>query len=317
MDEASSRYVDKIVMEKILNEKLEKVHHYPSVSVDELKCELLDDILTIKKTDFPLELLTSNDTTFLSPIKSGYSENDIVPVKSFASKEKSIATILFLHGLFEDNREIYKFLINGMNKAGFDVKLLALPFHYERKPENSLFSGEYFWSADIVRTRNAFRQAVCEMYQIYTWFENNSNKPVFITGFSMGGAVSLMLTTIYKEILGLQIINPAAAFTDIVWDSPLCRTIREDYITAGYTIEDVQKVFAIFEPVGAKKSDIDRKRINLIYGLYDQVTDLQQYNKLIEKWRLTNVIQYKSGHLNILRVPRLADDITGFFKTLM
>jgi esterase/lipase len=204
-----------------------------------------------------------------------------------------------------------------LNNAGFDVKLLTLPFHYERKPESSLFSGEYFWSADIVCTRNAFRQAVCEMYQIYTWFVKNSDKPIFITGFSMGGAVSLMLTIIYNEIRGLQIINPAAAFSDIVWDSPLCRTIRDDYIKAGYSIEDIQRAFTIFEPVGAKKIDIDRQRINLIYGLYDQVTDLQQYNKLIEKWGLKKVAQFNSGHLNILRVPRLADDITAFFKNLM
>jgi hypothetical protein len=59
-----------------------------------------------------------------------------------------------------------------------------------------------------------------------------------------------------------------------------------------------------------------REKILLIYGLYDQITRPAQYEALIAVRHLSNVIKYKAGHLNTLRVPRFAVDVAHFFDRI-
>jgi pimeloyl-ACP methyl ester carboxylesterase len=313
MDEASSRFVDTLSIERLLTEKLEKVHHFPKIRFDEIEGNLFSDFASISCN---AEISTNDQTgvmQFVSPVCCDYPQNRFVPVIS-CDVNNARATIILVHGLFEENRNIYSFLIKGLNYAGYNVKMLTLPFHYERTPNDSLFSGEFFWSADILRTRKAFKQAVYEQYQLYTWLTLTLDHPVFIASFSMGAGVSLMLATLFPDIKGLFVINPASALSNIVWDSPLCRTIKEDYFQAGYTIENLKKMYALFEPISADKIVTDSENICMVYAQYDMVTEQKQYLRLIEKWKLKNILSYKAGHLNTLRVPRLADDIASFFN---
>lgn len=316
MDEASSRFVDQIVLEKIVNEKLARVHHYPTVSLSALDSDIFSDFSTIERIADVRQGKHRNYLEIKSPLEDGYRENQFAPVITYNARDPH-ATILFMHGLFEDNRDIYKFLINGLNKSGYSVNLMTLPFHYERMPEGSLFSGEYFWSADIIRTRRAFKQAVYEMYQFYNWLKLNLDHPVYIAGFSMGACIALMLASIYHEFDGLFAINPAVSLTSNVWDSPLCKTIKEDYLTAGYSFEEIKGIYSRFEPVSVTLAQMEIRKISIAYALYDVVTEKHLYESLVKKWNLKNVIQYKAGHLNTLRVPRLADDMIHFFGSLV
>jgi pimeloyl-ACP methyl ester carboxylesterase len=316
MDEASSRFVDQLSMERLLVEKLEKVHHFPKVPFCELEADLFNDFSSIGCN---AEISTNYQNGLMqlsSPIFCDYMQNRFVPVISY-DVNNARATIILVHGLFEENRDIYSFLIKGLNCAGYNIKMLTLPFHYERKPKDSLFSGEYFWSADIDRTRKAFKQAVYELYQLYTWFTRTLDHPAFVASFSMGAGVSLMLAALFPDIKGLFIINPASALSDIVWDSPLCRTIKEDYFQAGYTIDNLKTLYALFEPISAEKIVTAPENICMVYAQYDMVTEQRHYLQLIEKWKLKNIFSYKAGHLNTLRVPRLADDVASFFDARM
>ncbi len=225
-------------------------------------------------------------------------------------------TILFVHGLFDDNRDMYGFLFSGILKAGYSVRLMTLPFHHERTPACSRFSGEYFWSADVRRTRQALKQAVYELYQCYNWLQKATDSSVFLAGFSMGATVALTLASLCSQPRGLFAINPAGALSDVVWDSPLCRTIKEDYIAAGYRREEIASVFAAFEPVPRPGRRMSPNRVCLAYALYDEVTRQEQYDAMARTWNPRQKLQYKAGHLNTLRLPRLAEDMTRFFDSL-
>jgi pimeloyl-ACP methyl ester carboxylesterase len=314
MDEGSSRFVDRLVMGKLLAEKLEKVHHQPAES-DRTPAPLFDDFV-----DFPPvgEMLPQSDTRWLfmrSPVPCVHPENRVVPV-TLHHAPKSCGTILFAHGLFEDNRDIHQFLIGGLNRRGYSVKLLTLPFHYERVPAESRFSGEYFWSANTRRSLQAVKQAVYELYQLYNWSIQQDASPVFVLGFSMGARIALLLSTLFPGIAGLFVVNPAAALPDIVWDSPLCRTVKEDYLAAGYDRRQLRRAYACLEPELGRSPSMDPNRVCLAYALYDEITDQAHYHRLAHDWGLKHVLEYKSGHLNTLRVPRLAEDIAQFFRRL-
>ena len=284
MDEASSRFVDRIAVEKLVTEKLSRVRHRP-------------------------EQLGRGPAALPRPAPDG------VQLHSFPA-ESPRGTVLFAHGLYESAREMYGFLFSGLRRLGYSVELYTLPYHYERKPAESLFSGEYFFSADLARTRLAFLQAVEELRACLRRLRRERGHPVYLAGFSMGGAITLLLAASLPALEGACVINPPANFPELVWRSPLCSTIRADLERAGADRSDVAAWFRDIDPLHVRGGAANRERVLLVQALYDLVTAQEQYEELARAWGFRHRTVYPAGHLNTLRVPRLADDIARFFDGL-
>lgn len=315
MDEASSKFVDQLVQGKLLDEKLRRVHHFPEGGLAIDRMDLFHDFAAHRARPLPGATETPDGYRFESPVPSGHPENDVGEVVVHRCPAPR-ACLVFQHGLFEDNRAIYDFLFKGLRDKGFEIHLSTLPYHYHRKPAASLFGGEYFWSAHYQRTRAAFRQAVYELDLVQRLAKHRTGLPTYVAGFSMGGCVALLLASLRSDLPGVAAINPATTLSGIVWDSPLCSTIKADYQAAGVSVEDLKTAFASFEPQGTSSIALPLDRLLLVYALYDQVTSLGQYQALVSGWGLPHAIELKAGHLNTLRVPRLAHDLARFFDTL-
>lgn len=285
MDEASSRFVDRIAVEKLLNEKLARVSHRP-------------DLLEVPNVVVPRPA---------SP--------DAVRLISHPA-EHPRGTVLFSHGLYESGREMYGFLFSGLRRLGYSVELYTLPYHYERTPAESLFSGEYFFSANLLRTRLAFLQAVEELRGCLRGLRRERGHPVYLAGFSMGGAITLLLAAGLQALDGACVINPPANFPELIWRSPLCSTIRADLERAGADRGDVAPWFRDIDPLHVRGEPASRDRVLMVQALYDLVTAQDQYEELAQAWQFRHRAVYPAGHLNTLRVPRLADDIARFFDGL-
>lgn len=307
MDENSSKYVDQLVMGKIIAEKLTKVSHRPEGT----RASFCEPLYSGFGAIAPRALFRSKHTTrwvLESPCGSADEENSTVPVYIAPAPVQKQAVIL-VHGLFEENREMYQFLIGNLNRLGVTVYQTTLPYHYERKPAGSTFSGEYFWSANINRCRRAFEQAVYELYQLHGSLQDLTKSPVPIVAFSMGAGVALSLLSLTEDIGQLFILNPVCSLSAVVWDSPLCRTIKRDLEQCGFSNEDIVASYASFEPVSLLKRHAAASRVAIGYGIYDQITQPYQYQQLIDTCKIKKVQVYKSGHLNLLRVPKVATDI--------
>lgn len=313
MDEASSRFVDQLALDKLVNEKLARVRHRPPSNLE----ELLDVPFSGFRQSPPIRVVCEgcdrNVTIIQSAVDCVYSENRRFRLVVYSAK-KPKGIILLIHGLFEDNRSIYKFMIDELVRLGYSVYLTTLPFHYERRPQVSQFSGEFFFSADLGRTKRAFRQSTLEVQQCHAWLERKHELPIYLLGYSMGGAVALAVAGLTNIFNGICLINPAAKLSEVVWTSPLCRTIKDDLLVAGLNETVVNQVLATFDPCLIDGGSLHREKILMMYGLFDQVTSPRQYEALAVSLALPNVVKYKAGHLNVLRVPRLADDVATFFE---
>jgi pimeloyl-ACP methyl ester carboxylesterase len=282
MDEASSRFVDRLAMDKLLQEKLGRVHHRQPSPVPEATppvCETQG-------------------------------------LRSFPAAEPR-ATVLFVHGLFEEQSEIYRFLFSGLNRLGYSVELFLLPYHYERKPADSLFSGEFFFSANLYRTRQAFLQASLEIGESYRRLARASQRPIFLAGFSMGATIALQAALRLQGVPAVCLINPPAGLADLIWTSPLCQTIRADIEADNLDHAAVAAYFRDIDPLFVDVGAIDRERVLMIQALFDLVTRQEQYEALAEVWRFPHRQKYHAGHLNTLRVPRMAEDMARFFDSHM
>lgn len=317
MNEQSSRYVDNIAINKIIETKLSKVSHSPKDSRFKLiEGNPFEDLERININALELRYIEEDDQekfTFKSFIHTSNNENDTVSVIVY-NAQNAVGNVVFVHGLYEDNLSIYQFLIKMLNNLGLNVYLMMLPYHYDRKPEKSVFSGEYFWSADIARSQWSLKQAVYDLYATYRIVCDKSNLPSCITGFSMGGCVSMILASVCKDIDNLFIINSVSILSKLTWESKLLVNIKNELCNCGYCFEDVKNALINFEPLTRQNSYLREKNVSLAYGLYDQIVLQEDYEYLINNMDFKNIIKCSAGHLNILRVPKLANDILNIFS---
>ncbi len=312
MNEASSKYVDRIATEKLINEKLSLVHHTPKGMHEDADASF-DDFSDLVVQDLPADQAVLEQKEMLvipSWVHTGYVENDMIRCHRYPC-EKPAGELIFLHGLYEDNLEIYNFFFHLLNEGGYSVTLMQLPYHYERKPAVSSFSGEYFWSADLGRSALAYKQAVYDAYRLYRMIQTITGKRACLVGFSMGGGIGLTLASLYP-LAGLFVINPVCNISKLTWNSSLFSPIRHDLETYGIHFEALKERYQPYEPLGAPKITTNQERISLAISLYDQINDLENYELLARSWKIPTVHPYKAGHLNILRVPRLAEDVIAF-----
>lgn len=300
MDRASSIFLDKFAVDKLLSDKLEQVSHKPG---SKYRSPLFDELI---KTEINID-----DFDFSDKKIAFKSENDQCIVDTYNADDVK-GVIIFVHGLYEDNKDIYKFLFSMLNKAGYTVYLLNLPHHYDRKETLSLFSGEYFWSADFERTRKAFRQAVFDLYKLYLYLGIRNGANPDICGFSMGAAVVFNLASRVKLDCGITLLNPVTNLSEQSWKSDLWRTIKRDFIRGGYNIEDIAECFSEMCPSGFESTKTSEDNFYFLNGEYDQIVKLERTYEFFLKWSSFRRDILKCGHLNMLRVPKLANIIDKF-----
>jgi pimeloyl-ACP methyl ester carboxylesterase len=73
-----------------------------------------------------------------------------------------------------------------------DVALVQLPFHGRRNARGQLFGGEYFWSADLVRSLEAVRQSVYDVRAAMAYFRALGYEEVGVAGISLGGSIAML-----------------------------------------------------------------------------------------------------------------------------
>lgn len=77
----------------------------------------------------------------------------------------------------DSNERVKKIFHNHMTTLKWNMYYFTLPYHFERKPDQSLFSGEYMVSANIERTVQATRQAVADLRALIKWIKANKMVP--------------------------------------------------------------------------------------------------------------------------------------------
>lgn len=320
MNESSSKFVDQFALDKLLKEKLSKVNHSPKDSLfsdvqtsfdDFEKAKFDPETLTVNRDDLSHQLIKMP-----SPSKGPYPENNSIYLHFYPS-EKAQGNILLVHGLFDDNLINYHFLIQLLKETGFNVLILILPYHYERKPGASLFSGEFFWSADLRRSQQAFKQAILDLKISVDLAAYLTPLPTMIAGFSMGGCIALRYFSLGSPVAGLFLINPVTRLSRLIWESPLLRTVQKDLETAGFDPDRAQPYFQILDPLKNINLHLPTDRIAIGYSVYDQVIQDWSYQQFIAGFKIENIFTYHAGHLNVLRVPKLPTDITRFFHSIV
>jgi len=134
--------------------------------------------------------------------------------------------LVYVHGWLEPGPRIEEALLlpRLYDELGVDVLHIQLPFHGSRNPKSALFHGEFFWSADLVRTVEAIRQSIIDVRTLVAWLRMTQGyEQIGITGVSLGGALTMALACVapapdyIMPIIGHLKLGEAVEEAPILW----------------------------------------------------------------------------------------------------
>jgi hypothetical protein len=103
--------------------------------------------------------------------------------------------LVYVHGWLEPGswvEEAFMFPRWG-RELGVDLLHISLPFHGKRNPRGALFSGEWFWTADIVRSVESIAQTIWDTRSLVSFLRREGYESVGVTGISLGGSIVMLL----------------------------------------------------------------------------------------------------------------------------
>ena len=230
------------------------------------------------------------------------------------SDGKRRPTMVFLHSWmatmswFEDVALLPMFA----RRMDVDVLSMHLPYHGRRKPKLSAFHGEYFWTADLVRTFEAMRQSVHDARSLIAWIKQNDPGPVGVMGVSLGGMVALALASFEPS---LEFAIPIAAHLDlagVLEDAALLRPVRKELEEHGWQPSDV-KAYTRSLGLHEVMPCIPKDRILFVVGKYDRILRTDRTEALWERWGNPAIHWFPAGHLGILTHIRGVLDVSKQF----
>jgi dienelactone hydrolase len=133
--------------------------------------------------------------------------------------------LVYVHGWLEPGPWIEEAVLlpRLYDALGVDVLHVQLPFHGSRNPKSALFHGEFFMSADLVRSFEAVRQSCIDARTLVTWLRSQGYTEVGVTGISLGGSITMVLACVdptpdyVVPIVGHLKLGEAVEDAPILW----------------------------------------------------------------------------------------------------
>lgn len=210
-------------------------------------------------------------------------------------------TLIFLHSWMQtlSRAEDVVLLPRFARALDVDVMSLHLPYHGRRKPREAAFHGEYFWTADLVRTFEALRQSVHDARAMVGWLQRAAPGPVGVLGVSLGGMVALALAC-YEPRLAFAV--PVAAHLDLAGalkDAGLLTPMRLALARHGWGPADVE-AYARSLGLDSIMPCLPPERILFVMGRYDRILATERSERLWERWGRPPAYRFEGGHMGIL-----------------
>ena len=192
------------------------------------------------------------------------------------------------------------FVVGYWLARGFDVALFQLPFHGARAPQapggQRGRSGALFPSANLVRTNEAFGQAIFDLRALRAHLVRRGAPVVGAIGMSLGGYTTALWATVDPGLGFAVAMIPAVSMSDLMWrhgeDSP----VRRRAAMAGVSEDLIADVFAVHAPT-TRPPLVARERLMIVAGRGDRITPPDQAERLWRHWGECAIHWFPGGHL--------------------
>ncbi|WP_010243725.1 alpha/beta fold hydrolase [Acetivibrio cellulolyticus] len=230
----------------------------------------------------------------------------------YATKNtKKPVNIIMIHGWRSKLNKLDNIFKEGIMQEGFNAYSYVLPYHLERAPQESAYNGEYFLTANTIRTLNAFKQAVSDIRALIRYIKDIKKETVYIIGLSLGGLVSNLVCE-HEDVDALASLFYANDLAYTIFHATSGKYIKRDFVNNKFYEEQLSDCWKIINP-SLSKPIIDKNKILLVSGRYDEYVLPPDTNKLWEAWGRPQRYVYDCGHSGIVLLKKKIRDNTMKF----
>ena len=268
-------------------------HYEASYGVDKANLARLVEAMLKESDKFfvpegkcPAYQLTERmELSFETPMPTPYEVNNTVHAKYYPSHKKGRKAIILVHhrgGDIDTLDAMAKIFAN----RGISALTMLMPYHGIRAPSDTK-SGEFFTSANIKLTIDAFRQAVLEIHRATDWLQT-LHSHIGIVGISLGGIVATLACAHDDRLKTACICHSGADLAAITFRGLATQKIKEAFLRIGITEEELRTYWKAIDPVNYihKMKETDVLQLNTPQ---DTVFPLSCQKKLSLAFKKSNV----------------------------
>ena len=250
---------------------------------------------------------------FLSEVENGYSNIEaIFHYRKNLVKDNNI-NIIFVHGWRADNLDrLGKVFLNSFIERNYNIYNYVLPFHMERSPDTSLYSGEYFVSADVSRTLKSEQQSISDIRGLISYIKAEKKGKIIIIGLSLGGITTNLLGEVEENIDVLISLFYANDLSYTIFETEAGKLIKKDFLKNNFSYSLLKESWEVINP-SLRKPIIDVNKILLVSGKYDKYVIDKDTDTLWKNWGKPKRYIYGCGHSGIvLSKNKIKKDVLEF-----
>ena len=230
-----------------------------------------------------------------SPVKTAFPENNTARALVFLSPfGLRSPTVIFLHALMSASDIGYRRIAARLNRRGWNVVLMHLPYHYSRVPRGH-FNGVLALTANLPQNAETLRQAVIEVRQLMRFFRMNGCQDFGLIGTSYGGWVGALVSFLERDFRFVTLLQPIANVEYAIWESPASSMIRTALLAAGIGRGASRRHAHLTSPLDGRPACAGA-RVQVIGGEYDLITPPSILKDLTRIWPQSRFALVAQGH---------------------
>jgi hypothetical protein len=217
-----------------------------------------------------------------------------------------------LPGAFAPSFAAERLLSVPLLRQDVHVFALAPPYHMERAPPGSDYSGQYLLSGDVPRFIDGLIQAVADVRSLVRGLRDTGYEAVFVEGISQGGNIGAQALAT-SQVDGGTLAIPAVDFAATMAESPIARGVRRAARRAGFDDRAVREALQVVNPLALGDPVPDPTDIHVVYAEYDRQVPAETVEAFIEAWDGVSATRYPAGHRTVgLRILALRHQLSGW-----
>lgn len=227
--------------------------------------------------------------------------------------------ILYVHGWLEPGPWVEETMLlpKFYRELGVDCAHVQLPFHGKRNPKGSLFHGEHFFTADLVRSLEAIRQSIIDVRSTILWFRSQGYEEIGVTGLSLGGSLTMLLACLSPVPDYIVPMVSHLDLLDAVENAPILWRMKSDLERFGVHQE---RRAEIFRGIGlaAMPPMLSAERQLWVAARDDRYLSATSVTKQWEMWNRPPIMWIGGGHMTIpVAIGRIVRRMNELKQTLV
>ncbi len=250
-------------------------------------------------TPFSLGPIERIPLSFPSPLPSGVARNDAVTAALFRPKGRdAVGVVIHLPAWRERDLAAESLVAAGLASQGLAVVLMPLPWQATRTADG-VPPGEWTLSADLARTREAWRQGLADVLRLSRWLETAQGfgpdrQAVF--GISLGGHVASIALGAYPERFRAGAFVLAGGGLDRALDAREVhlQAAARDMAARGVLRPDVIGMVDVLDPA-SWANPARRDDVFLVGARADEIVPAAQVEMLAAAWGVPTCCGWKEA----------------------